>query len=71
MTSTSPATEDVETRFELALQYINKGGLAAQHAGQSPPSNEVLLEYYALVLFLSPTFASRPLHVPTQAVQTS
>ncbi len=44
------AMEDVETRFKLALQYIDKGGLAAQHPGQSPPSNEVLLEYYAYVL---------------------
>jgi hypothetical protein len=43
--------EDVETRFKLALQYISKGGLAAQHPGASPPSNEVLLEYYACVSF--------------------
>jgi diazepam-binding inhibitor (GABA receptor modulating acyl-CoA-binding protein) len=40
--------EDVETKFNLALQYINNGGLAAQHPGQSPPSHEVLLEFYAL-----------------------
>lgn len=46
--------EDVETRFKLALQYIDKGGLAAQHPGQSPPSNEVLLEYYAYVLTAAP-----------------
>lgn len=43
----APPMEDVQTRFEFALQYIKKGGLVAQHPGQSPPSNEVLLEYYA------------------------
>lgn len=47
------AMEDVETRFKLALQYISKGGLIAQHPGASPPSNEVLLEYYACVYFTS------------------
>jgi hypothetical protein len=46
--------EDVETSFKLALQYISKGGLVAQHPGASPPSNEVLLEYYGCVYFSSP-----------------
>jgi hypothetical protein len=38
--------EDVETRFERALQYINDGGLAAQHPGQSVPHNDILLKFY-------------------------
>ena len=47
--------EDVETRFKFALQYIDKGGVAAQHAGQPAPSNEVLLEYYASAFPHSPS----------------
>jgi hypothetical protein len=77
MTSTLPAMEDVETRFELALQYIDKGGLAAQHPGKSPPSHEVLLEYYASVhlSFSSrqppPSMRSLTCDEPPQAVQAS
>ena len=60
------AMEDVETRFKLALQYIGKGGLAAQHTGQSPPPDKVLLEYYACVLSAAPCcLCVHPSHSPS------